>query len=219
MRERVTTMREILCYGDSNTWGADAADDSRRFPWPVRWTGVLERELGDGCHVDEDGVGGRTTVYDDPMMPGRCGRDALAPALERNAPLDLVVFMLGTNDISYAHISAAQAADGAAELAHLVRRSELGPGGAAPGVLLVCPPPVGPFERNWRPELWQGVGADVKSRALPQEFARVASALGVPWLDAGRVITTSPLDGWHLEAGQHELLGVAIAARVRELVT
>jgi lysophospholipase L1-like esterase len=175
---------------------------------------VLQRELGGDCHVVEEGLGGRTTVYDDPLLPRRSGKDLLTPALETHAPLDLVILMLATNDISYAHISAADAADGAAELAHLVQRCELGPGGATPKVLLVCPPPVGPFDDNWRPELW--VGADVKSRALPQEFARVASALGVPWLDAGKVVTTSPLDGWHLEASQHELLGVAVAVRVRE---
>ena len=209
-------MKQILCYGDSNTWGADPADDARRFEWPVRWPGVLQRELGDDCHVVEEGLGGRTTTYDDPMSPRRSGMELIAPALECHAPLDLVVLMLATNDISYPHISAPAAADGAAELAHLVQRSELGPGGAAPTVLLVCPPPVGPFESNWRSELW--IGADEKSRALPREFARVASSLHCPWLDAGRVITTSPLDGWHLEASQHELLGVAAAARVRELL-
>ena len=212
-------MKQILCYGDSNTWGADPADDSRRFEWPVRWPGVLQRELGDDFHVVEEGLGGRTTVYDDPLSPRRSGLELIAPALECHAPLDLVVLMLATNDISYAHISAADAADGAAQLAHLVQRSEAGPegpDGPAPQILLVCPPPVGPFDNNWRPELW--TGADVKSRALPREFARVASALGVPWLDAGQVITTSPLDGWHLEASQHELLGVAVAARVRELL-
>jgi lysophospholipase L1-like esterase len=209
-------VKDILVFGDSNTWGADPADDERRFAWPVRWPGVLQRELGDGCHVVEEGLGGRTTVYDDPLSPGRSGMQLLAPALESHAPLDLVVLMLATNDISYAHISAAQAADGAAELAHLVQRSELGPDGAAPKLLLICPPPVGPFENNRRPELW--TGADEKSRALPREFARVASVLGVTWLDAGQVVTTSPLDGWHLEASQHELLGVAVAARVRELL-
>ena len=164
----------------------------------------------------EEALGGRTTVHDDPLQPLQNGKDLLVPALETHAPLDLVILMLATNDISYAHLTAADAADGAAELAHLVQRCELGPGGAAPKVLLICPPPVGPFDNNWRPELW--VGADVKSRALPQEFARVASALGAPWFDAGRVIMTSPLDGWHLEASQHELLGVAVAARVRELL-
>jgi lysophospholipase L1-like esterase len=214
-------VRQILCYGDSNTWGADPADDTRRLAWPARWPGVLQREMGDGAHVVEDGLGGRTTTYDDPLLPRRSGKELLAPALECHAPLDLVVLMLGTNDISYAHLTAADAADGAAELAHLVRRSAAGPegpDGPAPQVLLVCPPPVGPFGNNRRPELWQGVRADEKSRALPREFARVASVLGVPWLDAGKVITTSPLDGWHLEASQHELLGVAVAKEVRTLL-
>ena len=212
-------MRDVLCYGDSNTWGADPADDSRRHSWHERWPGVLQRELGEDVHVVEDGLGGRTTVYDDPLQSHRSGKELIGAALECHAPLDLVVLMLGTNDISYAHLSAADAADGAAELAHLVKRSAAGPegpDGPAPQVLLVCPPPVGPFRNNWRPELW--VGCDEKSRALPREFARVTSALGVPLLDAGQVITTSPLDGWHLEASQHELLGVAVAARVRELL-
>jgi hypothetical protein len=74
---------------------------------------------------------------------------------------------------------------------------------------------VGPFDANWRPELW--TGADERSRALSREFARVASAAALPWMDAGKVVTTSPLDGWHLEASQHELLGVAVAAEVRRL--
>jgi lysophospholipase L1-like esterase len=212
-------MREILCYGDSNTWGADPADDSRRFAWPVRWPGVLQRELGEGWHVVEEGLGGRTTVYDSPLELHRSGKELIGAALECHAPLDLVVMMLGTNDISYPHLTAADAADGAAELAHLVRRSAAGPegpDGPAPLVLLVCPPAVGPFDANWRPELW--VGADERSRALPQEFARVSAAARLPWMDAGKVVTTSPLDGWHLEASQHELLGLALATRVRELL-
>jgi lysophospholipase L1-like esterase len=214
-------VHQILCYGDSNTWGADPSDDTRRFAWPLRWPGVLQRELGENAHVVEDGLSGRTTVHDDPLALHRSGKGLIGAALECHAPLDLVVLMLGTNDISYAHLTAAHAADGVAELAHLVKRSAAGPDGPdgpAPEVLLVCPPPVGPFGNNWRPELWQGVRADEKSRALPREFARVASALGVPWLDAGKVITTSQLDGWHLEASQHELLGVAVATKARELL-
>lgn len=213
-------MRQILCYGDSNTWGADPADDTRRHAWPERWPGVLQRELGDGFHVIEDGLGGRTTVYDDPLAPHRSGKELIGAALECHAPLDLVVLMLGTNDISYAHLTAEDASEGAVELAHLVKRSAAGPqgpDGPAPQVLLICPPPVGPFGHNRRPELW--AGCEEKSRALPREFARVASALRVPWLDAGELIATSSRDGWHLEASQHELLGVAVAARIREILS
>lgn len=218
IRPPLRHVRSVLCYGDSNTWGADPADDTRRFAWQVRWPGVLQRELGDGWHVVEDGLGGRTTAHDSPLDPHRSGKELIGAALECHAPLDLVILMLGTNDISYPHLTAADAADGAAELAHLVRRSEAGPegpGGPAPLVLLVCPPPVGPFGENRRPELW--AGSDERSRALPQEFARVSAAAALAWLDAGEIVTTSALDGWHLEASQHRLLGVAVAAEVRRL--
>lgn len=201
----------ILCFGDSNTWGSDPADDASRFPWPVRWPGVLQRLLGERCHVVEEGLGGRTTVVDDPFSPYRSGLSHLAPCLESHAPLDLVVILLGTNDISYSWVSAAAAADGAGVLAHLVLRSEAGRAGAAPTVLLVCPPPVGPLTEST--ELY--AGAEEKSRALPREFARVAASLGCEWLDAGEIVTTSPLDGWHWDAGEHAKLGTALAEWVR----
>lgn len=209
-------IRSVLCFGDSNTWGTDPADAARRFPWGVRWPSVLQRELGAGTHVVEEGLGGRTTVIDDPLSPHRSGLELLAPALESHAPLDLVILQLGTNDISYSWVTAPAAADGAGTLAHLVRRSEAGPEGGGPQVLLVCPPPVGPFGRDEDAALWEG--AEEKSRALPQEFARVAATAGFPWFDAGRVVVTSPLDGWHLEAGEHVKLGVALAAEVRRLL-
>lgn len=203
----------VLCFGDSNTWGSDPADDERRFPWPVRWPGVLQRLLGDGFRVIEEGLGGRTTVIDDPLTPHRSGLSYLAPCLESHAPLDLVVVLLGTNDVSYAWVTAAAAADGAGVLAHLVLRSEWGRGGGPPAVLLVCPPPVGPITAS--PELY--AGAEEKSRALPREFARVAAAVGCAWMDAGEVVTTSPRDGWHWEAGEHARLAAALAERVRLL--
>jgi len=204
----------ILCFGDSNTWGSDPAAAERRFPWGVRWPGVLQRKLGGGFHVVEEGLGGRTTVIDDPLLRYRSGLDLLAPCLETHAPIDIVVIMLGTNDISYGWVTAAAAAGGAGVLAHLVRRSEAGPGGGAPRVLLVCPPPVGPITES--AELY--AGAEEKSRALPRELARVAAAMGCEWFDAGAVSVTSPLDGWHLEAPEHQKLGVALAAEVRRLL-
>ncbi len=205
--------RSVLCFGDSNTWGSDAADPDRRFPWGVRWPSVLQRELGAGWHVVEEGLCGRTSVFDDPLQRYRSGLDLLAPLLETHAPLDLVIVMLGTNDVSYPHVTAAAAADGVGAIAHFVLRSAWGPDGAPPRVLLVCPPPAGPFGEE-AAALY--AGAEEKSRALPQELARVAARLGVDWVDAGELIATSPLDGWHLEAAEHETLGTALAALVRE---
>ncbi|MGA2640810.1 MAG: GDSL-type esterase/lipase family protein, partial [Spirochaetia bacterium] len=90
-------MREILCFGDSNTWGYDPVTQGR-FPGDVRWTGVLQAALGPGFRVIEEGLNGRTTVWEDPVEGDKMGKRHLPPCLESQAPLDLVVLMLGTND-------------------------------------------------------------------------------------------------------------------------
>ena len=207
-------MKSVLCYGDSLTWGSDPAKDTSRLPWDVRWPGVLQRELGADFHVVEEGLGDRTTVIDDPLVPGRNGMTTLIPCLEAHAPLDLVVIMLGTNDISYPTVTASAAADGAGMLAHLVLRSVFGPDGTPPEALLVCPPPVGPFS-EWA-ELY--AGAEEKSRALPPLYEDVAGRVGCGFLDAGAMVRNSPLDGWHFEGPEHRKLGVAVAAKVREIL-
>ena len=67
----------------------------------VRWTGVLRRRLGEGWEVLEEGMNGRTTVFDNPMSPGRNGSAYLLTCLETHKPLDLVILMLGTNDLRF----------------------------------------------------------------------------------------------------------------------
>ena len=108
-------MKSILCYGDSNTWGYDPQTRSR-FPHDVRWTGVLASSLGTGYRVVEEGLNGRTTRWDDPIEAGRNGLTFLQPCLESHLPLDLVIVMLGTNDLKQRFgLSASDIAQSAAE--------------------------------------------------------------------------------------------------------
>jgi len=79
-------MREILCFGDSNTWGYDPATKGR-FANEVRWTGVLQATLGSGYRVIEEGLNGRTSVWEDPVEGDKMGRRHLVPVLESQAPL------------------------------------------------------------------------------------------------------------------------------------
>ena len=95
---RARTMKRILCYGDSNTWGYDPATQER-FDRATRWTGVLRTTLGDGYEILEEGLNGRTTVWDDPIEGYKNGHTYLVPCLETHRPVDLVVLMLGTNDL------------------------------------------------------------------------------------------------------------------------
>jgi len=211
-------MKSILCYGDSNTWGCiplQGPDPARRFPPGTRWPGVLRRELGDGYWVVEAGLSGRTTVWDDPLEPHRNGRKLLLPTLLTHQPLDLVVIVLGTNDLKHRiNASAAEIAAGAGMLTDIVAGSGCGPDGRAPQTLLVCPPPIA------RLDLFADVfdGGTEKSRQLTGHFAAIAEARSCPFFDAGAFIESSDVDGIHLDEPQHAALGAAIAKRVRPLL-
>ncbi len=91
-------MKTILCYGNSNTWGAVLGTGERYAPF-IRWTGVLAQELGAMYRVIEEGPNGRTTLWDDPIEGYKNGKEYLIPCLESHRPIDLVVMMLGTNDL------------------------------------------------------------------------------------------------------------------------
>jgi lysophospholipase L1-like esterase len=133
-------MKSVLCYGDSNTWGYDPLTQAR-FPPEVRWTGVLAGCLGADYRVIEEGLNGRTTRWDDPIETDRNGLAYLRPCIESHQPLDLVVVMLGTNDLKQRfNLSASDIAQSAAGAAEAAYRFANGPEGRRTAVLLVAPP-------------------------------------------------------------------------------
>jgi lysophospholipase L1-like esterase len=208
-------MKTILCYGDSNTHGTAPMlrlADGRRFGYDERWTGVLRNELGAGYRVIEEGLGGRTTVRDDPVEGAhKNGKTYLLPCLESHAPLDLIVLMLGTNDLKKRFsTNAFEVAAGAETLVKIIQSSAAGVDGRAPKVLLMCPPPLA------RLDIFAGMfeGGDITSRGLAPYYAQVAKNYGCAFLDVGTVITTSDVDGVHFDLSAHTTLGQAVAAKV-----
>lgn len=207
-------MKRVLCYGDSNTWGYDP-DTGARFPPEVRWSGVLADRLGSGYSVIEEGLNGRTTRWDDPIEQGRNGFTFLRPCIDSQMPLDLIVVMLGTNDLKRRfHLTASDIAESASALAEEARRLATTRDGARAEVLLVAPPPLTRLT-----DLDQMfAGARETSRQLAHYFGVMARRRGLPWFDAGSVIACSDLDGIHFDADAHRTLGGALADEVRRLI-
>ena len=211
-RDQVAPVSErvVLCYGDSNTYGW-IADGGGRFPRDVRWPGVLERELGPGWRVLEEGLGGRTTVFDDPLLPYRNGREYLTPCLDSHAPLDVVVIALGTNDLKGRFAaSASDIAAGAALLAQIALASESGPGWAPPRVLVCGLPRLGPIVERAD----EFAGAHEKAALLPVALAARAAEAGVDYLELVDVAAFDDFDGFHLNADGHLAIGHAVALTI-----
>lgn len=207
-------MKEVLCFGDSNTWGYNPTDKSR-YPREVRWVEVLQRELGAGYHVIAEGQNARTTVWDDPVSGDKNGLRYLGPCLESHKPLDLAIIVLGTNDLKQRFaVTAYDIAQSAGRLVETVRKSDTGPEGRAPAVLLVAPPPLGRLTEL--ADMFHG-GAE-KSRDLAARFAERARLLGCPFFDAGTVVRSSDIDGVHWAPEHHARLAAALAAETRRLL-
>jgi lysophospholipase L1-like esterase len=174
---------------------------------------MLAKELGAGYLVIEEGLGGRTTVRDDPTDLYRNGKDYLIPCLLSQRPLDLVILMLGTNDLKTRfNVSAWDIADGIRFLASIILASQAGRGNKAPQLLVMSPPPL--ITTNLLPHF---TGAVEKSEQLAKYYAEVAQELGCHFFNAGEVARTSELDGVHWEGSEHRKLGAKLAEVVKSL--
>ena len=208
-------MKTILCYGDSNTWGYNPATEAR-YPLADRWVSVLARELGAGYTVIPEGLNGRTTVWPDPVEGEyKSGKSYLIPCLESHHPIDLVVLILGTNDLKHRFgLSAWDIARSAGTLVEMILRSDFGPDGGSPAVLLLAPPPTCVRGTGFE-EMF--AGADECSVSLGKYYRQVADELGCAFLDTSTVVESSKLDGIHFDASQLLKLGHAVAEAVRQV--
>lgn len=216
-------MKTILCYGDSNTWGFIPESINEAFPrrhaWGVRWTSILQRELGDEYRIIEEGQNGRTTVHEDDINLHRNGRTYLPACLESHKPIDLVILMLGTNDLKVTfNLPPAEIAAGAGQLAKMILQSDTGPLAKAPKVLLVTPPPLGHTPQHLADVAEKLQGGQAKSKRFPLCYEAVAKQLGCAYFNSQDVVSASTHDGIHLEAGEHAKLGKAMTEAVRRIV-
>jgi len=202
---------QILCYGDSNTWGYVPVTGGR-YSRTERWARVMAERLGPRFSVIEEGQSGRTTVWDDPLEGDKNGLRYLPACLESHMPLDLVILMLGTNDLKARFsLTALDIALGAERLVQVILKSGCGVDGHAPAILLAAPPPINPLDE---------VGAEMfhggrqKSASLAQRYKAVAEKWGCGFLDVGARIEVDATDGIHYSEASHRTLGKAMAEQV-----
>jgi len=218
--------KRVMLYGDSNTWGFIPIKEgapSTRYPADMRWPGVLQAKLGDDYEVVVEALNGRTTDLTDPTVPqvGGAGLDGAAylpAAITSHLPLDLVVIMLGTNDLKAMYKrSPLGIALGVVKLVDLVQAAgEVGTNYPAPKVLVLCPPPLGPLAPQSFADMFAG-GIE-KSKELPPYYRAIATAAKAEFLDLGQLTSTDGMDGVHLTAAGQRTIGEGVAERVKKIL-
>lgn len=211
--------RHIVCLGDSNTHGYSPDAPQFRFGEEERWTCLLQRALGQDYLVLEEGLPGRTTVFEDPVEEGMPALPYLYPCLKSHAPVDLLVIMLGTNDTK-ARLSANACAIGKG-MTRLVRKAQTIDcwGEKGPNILLIAPLAIGKGVERSPVAQEMGQGCVEKSLRLPGQFRAAAKELGCAFLDANTLgLEQNQVDHMHLTRDSHRLLAEALAQLIPTLL-
>lgn len=217
-------MKNILIYGDSNSWGYDVStyDEStgiaQRMPFTIRWPGRVQQILGSEFHIIENCLNGRTLLQEDPYFPLRSGIKGLQMALDENAPLDIVTIALGCNELKHMfNLSAGMIAFGLQALIAEAQKSHYGY--PSPSILVISPHPTHPKIGEMRFGFSFGKDAYPKSTALSALYADVAKRNGCGFLDCAQLrFELNPQDGLHYSHRDHEILAKAVAEKIECMV-
>ena len=210
-------MKTVLCYGDSNTHGY-VPENGLRYPRDVRWPGQLQALLGDDYFVIEEGCNGRTTVYEDPIDDWKCGLPYLKPCLNSHKPVDIVILMLGSNDLKDCfNLTAEEIAAGAGTLVDVIRSFTAEKQGFIPEIILVSPPEIGPgIETSPFAEKFSKRAVGI-SKELAPCYRTVAEKKGCVFADAALCAGPSEADSLHLTAEGHRALAEKLCETVKHM--
>lgn len=224
----------ILCYGDSNTWGwipVETVIPTTRYGSNIRWTGVLQKHLGNRYNIIEEGLNGRTAGVDDfsngldnslISYLNLNGKTTILPILKSQMPVDLLIIMLGTNDVkSYLNQEPEQIADSIETLVNMVNDSDNNEyewlAYNSPKILIVSPVPITKGNSPYMNGVFEG--GDIKSEKLSELYEEVASRTGAEFFDASSIIPIADgMDGIHLSASSHYKLGKELSKVIKSIV-
>lgn len=213
-------LKNILCYGDSNTWGFvpgsfdKETDMVARFEHKQRWTGRLQALTSNSCRIFEEGLSGRTLNADDPEMVLRNGLAALQMILDTHEPLHLIILFLGANDCKNSlNRTADQLCEGMNQLIELILHCVAGPDlNSAPQLMLVTYP-LPTHEKGFEGEF---AGATKKIYQLNQHIRQIAKEKKLLLFDAQKDITMDNSDGIHFALDAHAQFATLLHQRLLE---
>jgi len=208
-------MKNILCFGDSNTWGYTPLSGAR-YSINERWPRVLQANLGDKYHIIEEGLCGRTVASHMQDRPQRSGQELLPAILESHRPLDLVIVMLGTNDLQHCfNLSAEEIAQSIKSFCLLIKNNEfISQHSPETKILLISPAHLAELPKEDQQHF---KGAQLKSKQLAKYYSQVASDLHIEFLDAHNVVQTTNLDGIHWTKEQHNKFGEILSSTINKI--
>lgn len=207
-------MKKILCYGDSNTWGCSPAD-STRFDEGTRWPMVCGSILGENYTIIENGLNGRTVLNLSPVNIMANGIECIKSVIKEYIPLDIAIISLGLNDVFIKdEVTLSEISTGVEEIIDMIRSAHIEGKYPNPEIIIMSPP-----EFNTGIEGVQFFELQInKLKCLPETFEKLSLKKNCRFFNASDYVTGSSIDGSHLEAESHILLGEKVAEFILSVI-
>ena len=212
--KEILTLKKILCFGDSNTWGHNPVDCSRL---EKRWTTMIQDMLPE-CEFVQDGVCGRSVQL-------RTGDDIPTNGINvfrkeyitGENDFDLIIIMLGTNDMLNENNYSVD--ETCAAIRTMIKETREKFGTDKPQFLVAAPIYI--REEVLRHPLFSTLYSNqsvIRSKTFGSVYSKMASEENVHFIDAAKAASASPIDGVHLDTAGHEKLAVALAAKIKSIL-
>ena len=216
-------MKNILIFGDSNSWGYDYTTYdpqlgiAKRMAFAERWPGRLQTLLGAGYRIIENCLNARTNVMADPYFPNRVGLTSFQIALDANAPLDMVVIQLGCNELKHMfNLTAGMIVLGVEKLVLEAKKSYYGY--PVPQILVIAPHPTHPKISEMIYGFSFGAEAYKKSLEFSRLYEEMSIRQGVDFLDCAPLrFELNALDGLHYSTDDHRKLAEAAQRKIQSM--
>ena len=209
-------MKTVLCFGDSNTRGYNPINLGR-YPYDVRYPGVLQNILGNDYYVIEEGLDGRTTMLVREVDPFRNANYCIRPCICSHKPIDYMIVMLGTNDcIKMFNQTVEDIARGMDSLIQLIRKYTMEHQSYIPKIVLVVP---AYLDYEYQQSAIASELDDEcvkKSRELSKYYKIIADKYGCIYFDSNEYIKVMLPDAVHLSPEAHKTLAQQLARIIRE---
>jgi len=208
--------KRILCFGDSYTWGYIPGTNHERFSEEIRFPKVLQKLLGNDFEIIEEGLNSRTLVSEDerPGKQGRNGSQYLIPCLDSHDPLDLVIIMLGTNEMKHKFQTSSEEIGSLFEenfiKVILNRKSQFRD--SYPKLLIISLPVI---NESAEYALVRYVGGTAKSKQLSKIYSDIAKTNECYFVDASKLAVG--IDGVHLTEESHVKLAEMLYNAVNQI--
>ena len=202
-----TTMKNILCYGDSNTFGLNPEDFSR-YDENTRWTGVLQKNLGSEYKVINEGMPNRTGFVDNPEGILYSAQRHFPETVLKFDSLDILILAIGTNDLMFQYNITFDTVEKG--LNNLIKTAKE----KTNNIIIIPPTVLGEnILKGFFSSMFDNTSI-VKSKEVGKVFKQIADKNNCIYFDINEFATPSDIDGLHYTKNSHKL----IADKLAELI-